>query len=272
MRDAAAAWGAEVSAGAGGALPNVLVIGAMKAGTSALHRYLDAHPDAAMSHPKELGFFFDVVSPGDGLVPPPTRDEHRHGWSLGGNWFRGLDWYRQHFAPDARVRGETSPGYTSPDHPEVAARIAATLGTDLTLVMLVRDPVARALSQYAHHRRDGHESRPVEVAVLDPASQYLARSRYAERLDPFLTHFPRERIEVVVQEELRAARRCTLQRLYAALGLDPDHWDAELDREWHVGDDVPDPGRGVRDALCERLRDDVDRLRAFLDRDLPWSC
>ncbi|GGI08066.1 sulfotransferase [Egicoccus halophilus] len=255
-----------------GALPNVLVIGAMKAGTSALHRYLDAHPDAAMSAPKELGFFFDERSDPDELTPPTTRPETAEGWSLGGNWFRGLDWYRSHFDPAAPVRGESSPGYTSPDHPAAAARAAALLGRAVTLVMLVRDPVARAVSQYAHHHREGAEPRPLAQALLDPGSQYLQRSRYHACLRPWLDAFGADRLVVVVQEELRTRRRETLRRVYAAVGLDPDHWDDGLAREWHVGEGAPAVSPRLHGQLREALADDTDRLRQLLDRELPWAC
>jgi hypothetical protein len=71
------------TAATGGALPNLIVIGAQKCGTSVLHYYLSLHPEVSMSRPKELNFFI----------------EER-------NWPRGVDWYKQQFDADARVRGE----------------------------------------------------------------------------------------------------------------------------------------------------------------------
>src|SRR5690606_11798413 len=106
------------------ALPNLVVIGAMKCGTSALHALLDHHPEIAMSRPKELNFFLGD----DGGAS--------HDWMLG-NWRRGLRWYAGHFPVTARVRGESSPGYTSPAHPEAAGRMAAVI-PDARLVYLVR--------------------------------------------------------------------------------------------------------------------------------------
>ena len=81
------------------ALPTVVIIGAMKCGTTSLHRYLDLHPQAAMSRPKELNFFIGPVAAG-------SAD-----WARG-NWHRGAAWYAAHFDPSAEVRGEASPGYT----------------------------------------------------------------------------------------------------------------------------------------------------------------
>jgi hypothetical protein len=95
------------------ALPNLVVIGAMKCGTTSLHHYLDLHPEISMSRPKELNFFIgDDGGPGD--------------WR-GGTWRRGTAWYAQHFEPAAPVRGEVSPGYTSPSFPYEAGRMAAVV-------------------------------------------------------------------------------------------------------------------------------------------------
>lgn len=240
-------------------LPNVLIIGAMKAGTSALHRALGRHPEVAVSSPKELNFF----------VGPPTGDTDG-AWSSRGNWHRGPAWYAEHFRADVPVRVEASPGYTSPGHPEAAARIAAAL-PDAHLVCLVRDPIERAVSQYRHHRREGTEPRPLAEALLDPGSQYLSRSRYAERLAPFLAHFPREQLTVVVSERLRTDPRDVLRRLFSTLGL-TDHWDPLMAQPAHVAEGpAPDLPEDLRAALTAALRDDAEALRALLGDPLaPW--
>lgn len=237
-----------------GCLPTIIGIGAMKAGTSALHRYLDAHPDTAMSAPKELNFFFGTVPDGEAI----------DGWSPRGNWWRGQDWYRQHFPDDRLVGGEISPGYTSPDHPHVAERMAATV-PDARLLYLVRDPLARAVSQYRHHARDGAETRHLADALLAPSSQYVARSRFHARLRPFLTHFPPSQVLVIAQEDLAVDRRSTMRRIHTHVGLRP-HWSAELDRRWHVAPgEPPDCPAGVAGAFRDRVADDVARLRELVD-------
>src|SRR5688500_19574724 len=72
-----------------GALPNLIVIGGLKCGTTSLHHYLNLHPEVAMSRPKELNFFVAEL-----------------------NWPLGAEWYGRHFERAAAVRGETSPHYT----------------------------------------------------------------------------------------------------------------------------------------------------------------
>jgi hypothetical protein len=247
-----------------GALPNLVIVGAMKCGTTSLHDHLDAHPDVGMSQPKELNFFLgpDVVDVAD--------DEET--WTLG-NWHRGTGWYAAHFDPDCPVRGESSPGYTSPSHPEAAARMAAVV-PGARLVYAVRDPVRRALSQYGHHRRQGTESRPLAEALLDPASQYLARGRYLERLGPFLATGAFDgRITVVAQEELEADLCGTVRRVFAALDVDPDRWSPVGDGRRNA---APEPAPGLDPALREALeaafRDDAERLRAFTGREFAdWT-
>ena len=245
-----------------GALPTLAVIGAMKCGTSALHRYLDAHPQVQMSEPKELNYFF-----GPALGAGCDNEES---WHVG-QWHRGPAWYARHFDAQVAVRGESSPGYTSPDHREVAAWIAG-LVPDIRLVCLVRDPLERALSQYAHHRRDGAEHRPLEQALLDPCSQYVTRGRYAERLEPFLRHFPASALRVVVQERLLDDRRGQMRGVYAHVGADPD-WDSDvLDARFHVGNPTSGVGTRLRAAFWERVADDVSRLGDLTGADLEgWG-
>lgn len=243
-------------------LPNVVVIGSMKCGTTALHRYLDAHPEVSMAAAKEVNFF---VGPDTAPSPGPGTS-----WPTG-QWHRGLDWYASLFDDDAPVRGEASPAYTSPDQTEAVARIAATLPA-AQLVYLVRDPVRRAASQYAHHVRDGNEVRPMERALLDPESQYLSRSRFHARLAPYLEHFCLDQVHVIVQERLLRDRRAQLARLYARVGADPGWWSDDLEQRWHVGNPAPVPDR-LRRLFADEVAEDVAALRRLLDDDLAeWSC
>jgi Sulfotransferase family len=242
-----------------GSFPNLVVIGAMKCGTSALHRYLDLHPEITMSDPKELNFFYGPDGPfGDPWHP--------------GNWRRGPAWYASHWPDAAPVRGESSPGYTSPSHIGVAERMATLIPT-AKLVYLVRDPVDRALSQYRHHVADGTEGRAPEEALLDPASQYVLRGRYFDRVRPFLEAFPRSRIAIISREELLTERRMSLRALFAFLEVDADFWSDGLNLLWHTSN-------GGETRLCTRLHarlaeafvDDANRLREFAGRAFPgWS-
>jgi hypothetical protein len=246
------------------ALPTLVVIGSMKAGTTALHHYLDGHPQVSMSRPKELNFF-------NGPACCPGGDPSR--WWVEGQWHRGLGWYSRKFDPSAPARGESSPAYTSPSFPEVAARMATVL-PQVRLLYIVREPFARAWSQYAHHRRDGSEVRTPEVAVLDPASQYLSRSRYVERLRPFLDHFRRGQVHVVVQERLLRHPAEEMRLVLAHIGVDPAAVDqSKLGRAVGLrATSSPRTPTALPARFREQVADDVQNLRQLLDDSLEeWS-
>jgi hypothetical protein len=238
----------------------------MKCGTSALHRHLDTHPEISMAPAKELNFFFGPS------LPPPVPPQH---WWRTGQWHRGPGWWRAQLGEATAVVGEASPGYTDPAHPEVPARMRA-IAPRARVVYLVRDPWERAWSQWRHHVADGSEQRPPGQALLDERSQYVARSRYLERFAGFRDVFPREQLLVVVQERLRRDPRTALPAVFAHLGVDPAHWDPSYEDVVHAG---PTPATaaagadpGLRRAFEERVADDVEALRDYLDDDLSeWS-
>lgn len=186
----------------GDRLPELMLIGAAKCGTTSLHAYLDTHPDIAMAELKELRFFSDPDC---------------------GDW---LGWYQQQFTPDAAVVGESSTMYTrSPALPGVAERMAATI-PDARLVYMVRDPVERAVSSYLEERFQLFEPRTIEAAFADlddPYNPYVSASRYAEQLDHFLAHYPREQVLVLPLSELESQPDATMERVFTFAGVDSTH-------------------------------------------------
>lgn len=196
-----------------GALPNLVVIGGLKCGTTSLHHYLGAHPEVSMSRPKELNFFVAEL-----------------------NWELGVDWYASHFDPAAPVRVETSPHYTNmPRFAGVPERIAATLGADVKLVYMVRDPIDRLLSHYVHNVSGGYEDRGLTEALADRSSAYVMRSLYAGQLEPYLSAFDPEQILIVAQDRLRDDRQATLRRLFEFAGVRSDFSSDQFDRLWETG-------------------------------------
>src|SRR3954453_11674964 len=192
----------------GNVLPNLIVIGAAKCGTTSLHEYLALHPDIAMSAKKELNFF--------------TRDD----------WRSQVDWYADQF-PDAAVRGESSPGYTlAPFLPSVAGRVHE-LVPDARLVYLVRDPVDRAVANYTELVMHRLEERPIDHALTDfsdAANPHLCGSRYGSQVERFLRHFDRDRLLVLDQADLLGDRRPPLRRGFVLLAVDPDFDSPDFDR------------------------------------------
>ena len=199
-------------------LPDFLVIGAQKAGTTALYAYLRWHPGITGPSWKEVSFF----------------DRH---------WWRGEAWYRGHFPLRAaqRLVGEASPSYLF--HP-LAPERARSLVPDARLIALLRNPVDRAYSQYQHEVALGREPLSFEDAlaaeeertrgqverlVADPRAfsrawwdhTYVARGLYAEQLERWLALFPREQLLVVTTEELGERPAETYARVLRFLGVAP---------------------------------------------------
>jgi hypothetical protein len=149
-------------------LPNLLLIGAMKAGTTSLHEDLSALADVFMCPEKE---------PNDLLDPSVETPEGRAA-------------YGAKFPSHARWRGEASTAYAmAPTHPGVADRARRVLGPDVRILYLTRDPIARIVSQYHHLWGLGLETRPLNRAVIEDPS-YVAYSRYAQQLAPWQAAFP----------------------------------------------------------------------------------
>lgn len=230
--------------------PEVVVIGAARCGTGAVRAYLDAHPDLSMTPGEGLNFF---VGPEE---PPPVPHQ---AWWRTGRWHRGFEWYAAQLDPAAPVRGESSPAYSDPSHPEVPGRMASLVPW-ARLIYLVRDPVARAVLQWRDDGRDGTEDRDVAQALLDPDSQYVARSRFHERLAPFLPHFG-DQVLVVAVERLRDDPRGELRRIYEHVGVDPSFWHPSLQLPTYErsGPEAVLPRR-THLAFLARVADDQERL------------
>ena len=202
-----AAPGAETRAGA---LPNLIVIGAQKCGTSVLHYYLSLHPEVSMSKPKELNFFI----------------EER-------NWPRGIDWYKTQFDLDARVRGEASPNYTAfPQHEGVPQRMAEVV-PDAKLIYMVRDPIERIAAHWVHNYAKRREKGTLEQTLVHPNTSYVTRSKYAMQLERFLEHYPKEQVLVFQQSELRYKRMETLRQVFEFIGVDAEFNHPRFEQERH---------------------------------------
>jgi len=225
-----------------GALPNLVILGAQKCGTTSLHNYLEAHPEISMSRLKETNFFLEDV-----------------------NWGRGLEWYATQFDPSARVRGEGSPDYTNlPDSNGTAERMQRVI-PGARLVYLVRDPLERIASHYVHLRAAGLERRTFEQAVAAPDSEYVTRSRYARQLEPFLRCFSQERVLVETRERLLNDRLGTLKRIFAFVGVDDSFVSTDFDRIW---EQTEGKGRGYSVAFRAAMR--VKGRAGWLPQSIRW--
>ncbi len=212
----------------GRCLPDFLVIGAQRSGTTAVHEYLTRHPSIHSPFIKEVHYF----------------DLH---------YAKGPDWYRAHFAlgmeralsrrllGHAALQGEASPSYLF--FPETPQRVQALI-PGVKLVALLRDPVARAYSHYHLIVRRWRETLSFEQSIDRELAQlagreeellrseayvsenrvrysYLARGLYALQLENWLAHCPPGTLRVLRAEDYFADPQGTLDGLFAFLGLPP---------------------------------------------------
>jgi hypothetical protein len=178
------------------ALPDFLIIGAMKCGTSTLAAQLGAQPGLFMTTPKEPEFFSEDA-----------------------NFARGLGRYEELFAdaPPGALKGEASTGYTKlPTHPQTVARIAATLPAP-RLVYLIRDPLHRLVSHYIHEWTMG-VMRGALSEALATHPELVDYGRYGMQIAPYVQAFGADRILLLSLEEMEAAPQTVLERVAGFLG------------------------------------------------------
>lgn len=189
-----------------GPLPDFVIVGAARAGSTALHDYLSAHPEVYLPPRKELHFFDN-------------------------NFDRGVDWYRHHFreATDEVAVGEASPSYMY--RPETLDRLASVL-PDARLVAILRHPVDRAYSHYWMNRGQGRERLGFGEALAAEEERlrtgglaarrfaYVGGGRYLRQLRDITDRYRRDALHVVLLEDLRGEPESTYARLCRFLGVD----------------------------------------------------
>jgi hypothetical protein len=186
--------------------PEFCIIGAQKAGTSTLWRVLSQHPEIFMPKKKELNFFFDDAE-----------------------FKQGLTYYERFFddAEDGQVCGEASPGYIC--HPRVPLRLKRLLKNP-KLILILRDPIQRAYSQYWDNRRWLREKHQFDDLVAQPLHQvfrpgkpnYFSRGLYSLYLERYLKLFHREQILVLWFDELRSNPTSVFRQCFDFLGVSAD--------------------------------------------------
>lgn len=177
-------------------LPNLIVIGAMKSGTTSLHYYLNLHPEICMSRQKELNFFI-------------------------GNWDRGIEWYKSHFVGQAKIHGETTPNYTNYPKSKDAPQRMFSLIPETKLIYIIKEPIARIVSHYVHRYADNKENRNIEEALAEfEGNRYIERSRYFFQLKQYLLLFSASNILVITSEQLSNFPEQTMRKVFQFLEVD----------------------------------------------------
>jgi hypothetical protein len=253
------------------ALPDYLVFGAMRSGTSSLYYNLACHPQVLPALRKQVQFF-DV------------------------NFRRGLGWYRSNFPTrramnrrgrESMITGEASPEYIF--HPLAPERIAAAL-PEVRLIALLRNPVDRAWSHYHHSVAHGREDLSFEDALAAEPQRvageiervvagevvecraihrhgYLTQGEYAGHLERWLAAFPRARLLILRSEDLFAEPERSMAEVIEFLGLSatPTTW-----TRFNSGrqDEMP---VDMRARLAEHFHPHNRRLSELLCREMSWD-
>ncbi len=193
-------------------LPNYLIVGAQKAGTTVLAAMLEQHPEVCFSEPRETRFFYEDTL----FTQGPAYYER--------NFFGAWDGHA--------ATGEKTPEYLY--LPEVPGRIAVTLGREVRIVITLRSPAARAFSHYRHGFQMLRESLPFEQALAaEPerierdrfhrlAFSYLDRGRYAAQVRRYLDVFgPGRVLFLIFEQDIVDYQEQAARRLFEFVGVDP---------------------------------------------------
>lgn len=201
------------------ALPDFLIVGAQKAGTTSLFDYLNKHPQTDLSIIKEV-HYFDI------------------------NFNKSVNWYKSYFPKkksNYKITGEATPYYLY--HPLVPMRVAKLL-PQIKLIILLRDPINRAYSQYKMEVRKGRESlnnfidaidneaerlhtekekihsNPYYYSIEHQAHSYLDRGLYYVQVKRWLKYFNKKQILVINSESFFCDPKKELSKVYKFLGID----------------------------------------------------
>jgi hypothetical protein len=249
-------------------LPDFVIAGAQKAGTTSLFDYLSGHPDCAASLAKEVHYF----------------DDH---FALGENW------YRMHFPPaagdeHARQCFESSPYYMF--DPRVPGRMRELL-PQTKIIFLLRNPVSRAYSHFQHSVRRGREPLTFEAALeAEPARlageeerllaetdyrseahrnySYAARGVYVDQLRRFEAHYPRKQMLVVQAERMFKSPRDVFAEVLAFLGL--GGWEPASFGAHNSGRYTQPMSQTARTRLAGYFEPHNERLFEYLGARFDW--
>lgn len=270
-------------------LPNFLIIGAMKSGTTTLYHLLKSHPDIFMAENKEPQYFSDDIK-----------------------FNKGLRWYESLFARhgNERLVGEASTNYAKyPAFKNVPERIKRTLN-DAKIIYVLRDPVDRIYSHFVHNYYMGREENDFE-SVVNKSEHYINVSKYYYQIQQYLEYFDRDHIKVILLDDLNDHPAETMADIYRFLGVDDKFTPAIMGERRHsteskkgqsgflmsmlrkvpfyhsISNNIPDsikgilntilrkkvappvkPDASIRRAIQKKLEQDILSLQDYLGRDL----
>lgn len=262
-------------------LPDFVIIGAQKGGTTSLYSYLITHPSIGGAARKELNFF----------------DQ---------NYYKGIAWYRSQFPTTMRkyyvehmqklpfITGEASPNYFP--HPHAAKRLAKLL-PQVKLIALLRNPVDRAYSQYRHNISRGLDTLSFAEAIAREEERtkeerekvegnehifnhtyqrynYIARGLYADQLEQWYGYFPKEQFLLLTSDDFYKDPNALVKEALHFLGIPEaqlERFDSSPRQENKSGEAKSKLDPEIRQQLVEYYRPYNQRLYELMGSDLGWD-
>lgn len=245
-------------------LPNFLIIGAARSGTSTLYHQLQNHPDVYLPRNKrpEPHFFFKATE-----------------------YKRGLAYYSERYFSDwkgEKAVGEASTSYLfGKGTPELVADALP----DVRIIVMLRNPIDRAYSNYWHTVSSGLDNLSFEEAIsredertiqlegtplaeIKPFS-YLARGMYWKQVENWLRHFDRSQMHFIIFDDFKVNQAIVISDALKFLGLSPDILEVDNKRidnsSKPQGVEIPE---STRELMRRYFEKDVEKLGSFLNRDL----
>ena len=258
-------------------LPDYLIVGTQRGGTTSLQQFLTSHPNITSARLMKGVHYFDTA------------------------YHRGIDWYRLQFPTRAYAQrierktgsplriGDASPYYMF--HPLAAQRIAGDLPA-VKLIAVLRDPVERAVSHHKHEVRRGNESLPLEAAlaieeerlsgeeqrIVDDQPNYnsfahqtysyAARGEYAEQVTRLIELFGQDRVLVLSSEQLFSDPEPACSRIFKFLDVPAISVSDFPHLNPTSGSSIPE---SARRRLTERFSSSNERLFELLGERFPWQ-
>ncbi|RLJ09991.1 MAG: sulfotransferase [Candidatus Aenigmatarchaeota archaeon] len=227
-------------------LPNFIICGTQRGGTTSLYYYLKEHPQIFMPSKKEIHFF----------------DLH---------YKKGIEWYKRHFreAKNSKIRaiGEASPSYMYFE--EVPERIHEVI-PDVKLIFILRNPVDRAYSHYWHEVRLGYEWLSFEEAIKVEQERlakgdiinrrhysYLDRGKYIEQIKRFRKYFSKDQMLILITEELRSSPETVMRQIFEFLQVNPDFKsESWYNKKFNIG-------KRPRIKALQRIKGKLHRIQEY---------
>jgi len=252
-------------------LPDFLIIGVPRSGTTSLFNYIIEHPAVFQPLWKEVAFF------------------SKH-------YDKGVTWYKSHFTSKLTKSFITSrgkdfqTGESTPNclyHPQAPKRIFEVI-PKVKMILLLRNPVDRANSHYWQSVRKTRETSSFEDVITkqmneDPisdekaflpgggdfANRYISGGIYTDRIKRFFEIFPKDQILILKSEDLYDDPKSTYKKTLEFLNL--SKYEMQNFKKFNYYEDQPDMDKSIRQKLIEFYKPHNEKLYKLLDRNFNWD-